>query len=284
MLATSSLSRLFSLALGLSSGLALADTPSRVVSINLCTDQMAMLLAPPEQLVSISYLSLDPRVSAMSNEAADYRVNHGDLEEIVALSPDLVLVHEWSSPTLIHSLNALGIATKSFSTPTQLESIPEFIKQMGDALGQERHAQALIQHFDAEKAVLDAKASHAQSALRLLDYGANGWVGSAHSLSNEIFERAGFENIAVEYGLEYGGFMPLEVLLKSEPDVVLSDLLYPATSRAESLMAHPALTKADLQMHKLAHGNAWSCGLPQSLAGFRELIVLRAEFEEAESP
>mgnify|MGYP006999250795 CR=1 FL=1 len=46
-----------------------ATPPARVVSMNLCTDQLAMALAAPGQLISVSYIARDPRASAMAEEA-----------------------------------------------------------------------------------------------------------------------------------------------------------------------------------------------------------------------
>ena len=54
-----------------------ADAPRRVVSMNLCTDQLAMLVAGEGQLLSVSPLSADPRGSAMADVAAGYPLNHG---------------------------------------------------------------------------------------------------------------------------------------------------------------------------------------------------------------
>jgi iron complex transport system substrate-binding protein len=55
------------LSLAVLGGAAPADTaPRRVVSINLCTDQLAMMLAAPGQLVSVSDLAADPHSSAMA--------------------------------------------------------------------------------------------------------------------------------------------------------------------------------------------------------------------------
>ncbi len=42
-----------------------AGPPERVVSVNLCTDQLAMLLAAPGQLISVSHLASDPLSSSM---------------------------------------------------------------------------------------------------------------------------------------------------------------------------------------------------------------------------
>ena len=42
-----------------------AAAPQRIVSMNLCTDQMALLLAGPERIVSISFLGPDPAESPL---------------------------------------------------------------------------------------------------------------------------------------------------------------------------------------------------------------------------
>ncbi len=47
-------------ALALFAGAARADAPRRIVSMNLCTDQMALLLAGPERIASVSFLGADP--------------------------------------------------------------------------------------------------------------------------------------------------------------------------------------------------------------------------------
>ena len=63
-------------ALVFSGAAAFADTvPRRVVSMNLCTDQLAMLIADPAQITSLSYLSTDPRSSAMHRRARDFPQN-----------------------------------------------------------------------------------------------------------------------------------------------------------------------------------------------------------------
>ncbi|WP_317616335.1 substrate-binding domain-containing protein [Paracoccus mutanolyticus] len=85
--------------------------PRRVVSINLCTDQLALAVAAPGQLVSVSELARDPALSAMASRAAAIPSNRGRAEEVLALRPDLVLasslgdaatvrlLHGWASPS-----------------------------------------------------------------------------------------------------------------------------------------------------------------------------------------
>ncbi|WP_354002086.1 hypothetical protein [Pseudotabrizicola sediminis] len=63
-------------------GPVLAASPQRVVSINLCTDQLAMLLAEPGQLISVSFLAQDPRSSVMVDEALACPANRALAEEV----------------------------------------------------------------------------------------------------------------------------------------------------------------------------------------------------------
>ena len=76
---------------------AFADAPARVVSMNLCTDQLAMLLAAPGQLISVSHLASDPMASTMVAEAQAYPVNRGGAEQILLMEPDLVLAGSYTS-------------------------------------------------------------------------------------------------------------------------------------------------------------------------------------------
>ena len=77
-----------------SNGLALGEQKraKRVVSINLCTDQLLLLIAQRSQIASVSYLARDPMISHLADQAQGIPINHGLAEEILPLEPDLVLV------------------------------------------------------------------------------------------------------------------------------------------------------------------------------------------------
>ena len=70
-----------------------AEPPSRVVSINLCSDQLLLMLARPEQIASVSRLSREPNSSFMAASAARYPVNDGKIEQLLAQDPDLILAN-----------------------------------------------------------------------------------------------------------------------------------------------------------------------------------------------
>jgi iron complex transport system substrate-binding protein len=120
-----------------------AEAPGRVVSMNLCTDQLALMLAREGQLISVSDIARDPLTSAMHLEAAAYPVNHGGAEEIFLLQPDLVLAGVWSDPATVAMLRGLGIEVAQIDVANSLADIPDLVREVGRLLDRETEAEAL---------------------------------------------------------------------------------------------------------------------------------------------
>jgi iron complex transport system substrate-binding protein len=137
---------------GAMAGAAPDRPPARVVSINLCTDQLAMMLAAPGQLVSVSDLAADPHSSAMAREARAFPANHGRAEEVYLLRPDLVLAGAYSDPATVAMLRRVGLRVVQFDTARSLADTRDRIAQMARLLGREAAGAALIEDFDARLA------------------------------------------------------------------------------------------------------------------------------------
>jgi hypothetical protein len=88
-------------------GLAQDPLPT-VASLNVCTDQLAMALAAPGQLKTVSALARDPMLSAMPDEAKAYPVNRGLAEEVFTLKPDLIVTGTFSLHNTTGLLKRLG--------------------------------------------------------------------------------------------------------------------------------------------------------------------------------
>jgi iron complex transport system substrate-binding protein len=83
--------------------------PRRIVSLNLCTDQLVLALADRDAVRSVTWLAHDSHISTMATEAAHVPVNHGLAEEIVPLAPDLVIAGLYTTRTAVALLRRLGI-------------------------------------------------------------------------------------------------------------------------------------------------------------------------------
>ena len=259
-------------------GVALAKAdPMRVVSMNLCTDQLAMMIAEPGQLISVSPLARDTRSSAMAAEAEAFAINHGLAEEIYLLKPDLVVTGLYSRRAAADMLERLGTPVVRFDIARDMEDIRAHILQMGAALGQEARAEALAAEFDAGLAALrTAQGERPRAAL----YFTNGFTAGESSLSGQILSAAGFANIASDAGYPDGGVLPLEILALTRPEAVITGQSYGGTSRAEAVMEHPVI-------HALRQGHPpaphtdhdWMCGTPYVLRAVTKLTALRVQTE-----
>lgn len=198
-----------------------AATPARVVSINLCTDQLALMLARPGQLVSVSRLAGDPALSNLPEEAKSLPANDGRAEEIVALSPDIVLAGSFSSRATVGLLARLGVRVEEFTPASSFAGIRADIMRMGDLLGQRARAEELVRVFDARLADLGADADPADRRPVAVVYHTGNGTDGRGSLSDEILAAAGWRNLADDLGLGMYGVLPLEVLVERRPDLVL---------------------------------------------------------------
>lgn len=214
------------------------DVPRRVVSMNLCTDQMALLLAGPGQLHSVSYLAMDPGSSVLADLAKELVVNHGQAEEIFLMEPDLVLAGTFTTRATVNLLRELGIRVEEFAPESSIEEVRANLIRMGDLLGHPERGAAMVGELDAELARLDRTRPEGRT---VATYYANGYSSGAGTLVDAILRRAGLINIADRFGIAGTMRLPLEVLLIAAPDIVAdgADRAGPP-ALAEQNFVHPA--------------------------------------------
>src|SRR6185312_15483175 len=117
-----------------------ADLP-RIMSLNVCTDQLAMTLAVPGQIVSISDLAADPGLSFMYKQAAAYSKNRGLAEEVFLARPDVIVTGTYTLHNTTDLLHHLGFHVEEFAYSQTLDTIPAEILRMGKILHREAKAE-----------------------------------------------------------------------------------------------------------------------------------------------
>ena len=83
--------------------------PSRVASLNLCTDQLLLALADRSQILSLSRLAQDRSISFLANHAAGLPMNDGSAETTLFDRPDLVLTGTYGQQEQIALLRLQGL-------------------------------------------------------------------------------------------------------------------------------------------------------------------------------
>ena len=236
------------------SGASSATTPQRIASLNICIDQLLWELVPHEHLVSISYLTASPMWSPIAEQVRGIPTNHGLAEEIVPLSPDLILAGEFDAATAIELLQKLDLRVERLPLPRTLSDINEQILQLAKLIGADAKAQQMVDKIDIQVAELIAS-NKGKTPLTAFWYSANGVVIGDGTLEHEFMQLAGLRNLAAERGMFGFNQLDLELLLSAKPQILIveqgSDDAY---SLAREYLAHPALQHADFKIIVLPAG------------------------------
>ncbi|WP_439523287.1 ABC transporter substrate-binding protein [Marivita sp.] len=231
-----------------------SDMP-RVVSVNVCTDQLIMLLADPAQVVSLSQLSDDPRASVMAEEAKRFAKNNGRAEVIAVQNPDIVVAGEYNDPALIALLRSIGIEVVQFPVTRSLDDIPQEIRKMGAVLGRHSKAETLATALERD---LENRPVVTDTAPLAAFFLPNGYALGAGTLSHDILVAGGARNLSVELGFQGNGTLSLEQVILHQPDLLIGSQPFDGFSLSEEMVSHPALS----QFPVLNTTVEWVCGTP----------------------
>lgn len=250
-----------------------ADTkgPNRVVTMNACADQLAMLIARDGQLYSVSALAADPAGSVLAGDAKQYVLNYGFAEEIFMMRPDLVLAGAYTARTSVAMLRRLGIQVEDLSPTSTFAEIRAQIRHVGHLLGRSRRAEELVAELDGQLTAL-ALPKEGHRPLAALHY-FNNYTSGSGTLADEIVALAGFRNLGTELGLVGTVHLPLERLIMAEPEVVIAE------NKTEDVQIHvydgfdhPALQKATGGKSFVSIPDKyWVCGAPFTVEAVRML-------------
>lgn len=276
---TLSLERLLGLACLMSiaglPGAPLADKPQRIVSMNLCVDQLLMALVEPARIASVSFLSADPNSSALAGQAQRFPLNHGLAEEILPLEPDLVLASTVTGQPTVGLLRSFGYRVVQLPLAEKLSDVAAQLTLVGEAVGEVERGRALIGEFEARLAALQPEMGAARP--RAAVYGANGYTYGPGTLVGEVVEAAGFDNLAREMDLDGITHLPLEVLVAGRPDVLILGVApHERPALAGEVLRHPALRRAFPPATRLIVPEPlWNCGAPAVAEAAERLAELR---------
>lgn len=234
-------------ALGVAAQPARADgLPKRIVSFNLCADQLLLALADPGQIAGLSPYAVNPLLSVTTDRAAPFPRLDWDAESVVNLAPDLVLGGPSHRP--IHAmLSAMGIRVVDVALIRNLADARRQAIEIGKLIGHPARGEALARQIDQAEMRLAAVAM--KPPLTALVIQREGYREGPASLASAMLSIAGLrppDRAASGAGgfmaAEQGGFVSLEHLLTSGPDVlVLQDPPRQARDQGALFITHPAL-------------------------------------------
>jgi iron complex transport system substrate-binding protein len=217
-------------------------TGPRIASMNVCTDQLLLPLADPDQIAGLSRFSRDVWQSFVADDARRYPMLSGGAEDILVLKPDIVVASLFDKRSTRELLKEKGLHLAEFSVPRNLDEVKAQIREMGE----------ITQHADraeVEIARLDAATARARQAVTakhtsVLPLSRRGWVAGHDSLVSSLLTEIGLFNAASELGAGGGGFASLEAIVNAKPDFLLvSEQGSRAEDEGRAFLLHPALER-----------------------------------------
>lgn len=257
---------------------ATAATPQRVASLNLCTDQLLLLLLPRERIASVTEWATKPESSYMAAAARGIPINYGQAEAVLPQQPDLIVAGEYNDHTMLAMLRKLGYRVEVTRVPRNLDEARRFILEFGELLGADERARALVADMDRRLAAIDSRRAAAEPGLAAV-YSPNGMSAGRGTVIEEILARAGWRNLGSELGLQGYGQLSLEHLLQAQPDLLVLDTTAEPTggaSLAHAYLDHPALAALTRRTHKVILPPPLSvCVGPMTVEAIERLVALR---------
>ena len=242
-----------------------AEEPQRIVSFNLCADQLVLALANPEQIAGLSPYAADPALSVMADAASKFPRLTWQAEATIAFKPDLVIVGEWDRPATRSMLARLGYRVADIAQVTDIAAARAQIIQVATLVGHPERGAELAAKLDAALARLKSHAPFAATTALVIERG--GFAAGDDTLAAALLAAAGL-HVPPGAPAGFGGFLPLERLLTLRPDiVVLKDPPRAPTDQGALYLTHPALRALYPPSRQISLPTRYSlCGGPALVA------------------
>ena len=218
--------------------------PQRIVSMNQCTDLFVLMLAEPERIASVSFVSKQKQWTPpeYAAELAGIPSNHALAEEVLPARPDLVVTTPWTGAAAVRLLRKLGYQVETFEPEVTLDDIRKNIVRMGDLLSEPERAQQAVAAFDQRLAAIKSEVGALDQVIA--NFGVNGYTAGADTLTAAAAAAAGFQTLGEKMGFSGFRFISLEQVLAEAPDVLApSNAWTEPPSMATDAMNHPAMRK-----------------------------------------
>lgn len=233
-----------------------------VVSLNLCTDELVLLIARPEQIRSVSYLSHAPEETILWRRARRYRPNDGSMLAAAALRPKLVVTTGAAGRDLQRLASGTGAQLLALPFPMSLQDVAENVVRVGQATGNPVTAGRIV------AAMAAARRSTPRPAREAV------WVdGAGRSLSAQGLGAAWLRLAGLSQRPLPGDRMTLESMIVRPPRILLQSRYRAGqTSSAVAWQRHPAARRARVPLTLATDGRRWTCMGPTLLP---EILRLR---------
>lgn len=239
--------------------------PHRIVSLNLCADQLLVALADRDQIAGLTRYATDTDMSDVAAAAKGLPVFRGSAEEVLAVDPDLVIGMPARRNPAIAVLKRQKYASLDLKFASTYEDILVSIRDVARAVGHTERGEAMIARMNAQLAGLPRVGGGKVAAY----YQRRGYLTGTGTLVDDLMNRVGLVNLAGKLGKPSLSQMSLEEMAMARPDfIVVESASQKVSDQGTEMINHPVLRG----IPRLAIPQAWTvCGGPPYVKAARVL-------------
>ena len=247
--------------------------PQRIVSINLCADQLVLALADREQIAGLTENATDAEMSGEAVKARGLPLLSNSAEQILAIEPDLIVGMPASRSAALRALPEQSYPLLDLDTANTLDEIYGSIRQTAVAVGHPARGDALIARMQGELAGLPKPGKGRVAAY----YQRRGYMTGTGTLIDELMTRVGLVNLASKLGKPPLSQLSLEEMVAAEPDyLIVESATDEVTDQGSEMLHHPALK----DIPRISVPQAWTvCGSPAYTEAARSMSAQIAKLE-----
>jgi iron complex transport system substrate-binding protein len=202
---------------------AVADNLPTALSVDNCADQYLLALAEREQIVAVSQDAWQ-EFSYHADIAKQYPRVHSSSEELIALSPDIV-ISSWGWAAQDRQLpEQYGIEFVQMQFGHTPEVIAENLRHIAIALNRPQIAETIILQMEQRlvRAQQRAEKIAAIENLTAAYVTPSGTTSGSDTLMDSIMHMAGLRNVVAEHGYTGWRHLDLEQLVSDDPDILVA--------------------------------------------------------------
>ena len=251
------------------------EQPARIVSLDLCADQLLVELVDRRRIAAVTHLAADPAVSSIPEMARGIPITRGTAEDVLRYDPDLILAGPYGVSETVDLLKRLKRNVAVVPLPSDLDGVRLAMRTVAAAVGERGSGEAMVSAFD--RRVRDEIPVPETMRPSAIVYQVGGTVSGPGSLAEAALIAAGFRNKAAEYRLTRNGQVPLELLVAAPPDLlVLSSNAEEYRTAISDNLRNPVLARVK-QGHAWVElpWQLWLCGTPRLADAIERLVEVR---------
>jgi len=254
-----------------------AAVPERIVSQTVLSDEILWELGEPvrSRVVAVSIMADDERYSRVAGRwpAALPRVR-GSSEKLLSISPDLVIVADFTAAEARDLLRDAGVRTLAMSGFDGFDDYRRHVRELAEIVGAHGAGEHIIERFDGQlsKVDVDGRTEQRPEILSWIE----GMVAGARTTFDDVAHAAGYDNVAALHGHAGHVHLSVEQVVAWDPEYIVTTCGTIPCEQAERALARRegfSATRAAMNDHIVAIPSKHLLAVGEGMLEVVELLV-----------